>query len=627
MKARLFMALGLVVGLGAGACGDGNRPGALPDAYVPGVDDGDGDGIPDATDNCPAVANADQLDTDHDGKGDACDADDDNDGVADTADNCPLVANPDQLDTDRDGKGDACDADDDNDGVADTADNCPLVANPDQANADGDAQGDACDPDDDNDGVLDGADNCPLVANPDQANADGDAQGDACDDDDDGDGVPDATDDCRLVANPDQLDTDRDGMGDACDPDDDNDGVLDGADNCRLVANPDQADLDGDGIGNACDADRDGDGVGNAADNCPDTANPDQVNTDGDAQGDACDPDDDNDGVLDGADNCRLVANGDQSNLDGDAQGDACDPDDDNDGVLDGADNCPTVANANQLDTNGNGKGDLCDGVLVPVVSSFLPGGHIASAGAGFAARVDHVVDTQVTITLAGIPATGTVRRVFLYWAVIGQAFPALTLNGTAVTGTLIGQTGDTTWNIGNNFEYRADVTALVSGNGAYTLSNLLSSLTGPDGQGASLVAIYTDSADLRTNYIGINDGAAGVLKAGDISTSVTRGFTVGAGFDKATVINLVADGQQSPDNLTIQGTTFGGTDAFQGAQGSLWDNRVDDITTVLLPGATSVTQKVKASIDFLVWVASAVVIEDVNSSSLRRPGRIASPR
>jgi len=48
------------------------------------------------------------LDTDSDGTGNACDTDDDDDGTDDGPDNCPLIANADQLDTDGDGLGDAC---------------------------------------------------------------------------------------------------------------------------------------------------------------------------------------------------------------------------------------------------------------------------------------------------------------------------------------------------------------------------------------------------------------------------------------------------------------------------------------------------------------------------------------
>ena len=140
-------------------------------------------------DNCPALANADQADTDSDGLGNACDADDDDDGVVDAGDNCPLTANADQADGDGDGVGTACDpspedgatGDLDGDGVLNSADNCRTIANPDQADTDGDRLGNACDPDDDNDGAADGADNCPLASNADQADSDGDGVGDACD--------------------------------------------------------------------------------------------------------------------------------------------------------------------------------------------------------------------------------------------------------------------------------------------------------------------------------------------------------------------------------------------------------------------------------------------------------------
>jgi hypothetical protein len=59
-----------------------------------GGDDADGDGVPDATDNCPALANPGQADEDGDGLGDACDP-------------CPPFAGG--GDSDGDGVGDACD--------------------------------------------------------------------------------------------------------------------------------------------------------------------------------------------------------------------------------------------------------------------------------------------------------------------------------------------------------------------------------------------------------------------------------------------------------------------------------------------------------------------------------------
>ncbi len=399
---------------------DGNRIG---DA----CGDGDNDTINDTLDNCPAVANTDQLDTNANGLGDACDSDDDsdsvadetdacplvagsaaaqgcpdadNDGLRDSADNCPTTLNNDQLDTDADGQGDACDTDDDNDTVADADDTCSLVV--------GAVSAQGC-PDGDGDGLGDGLDNCPTVLNNDQLDGDADGQGDACDTDDDNDTVADADDTCPLVAgavsaqgcpdgdgdsltdtadncptvlNNDQLDTDTDGQGDACDTDDDNDSVLDAGDACPLVSaatangcpqtqTPEPTPTFTAVPTVASPVDSDGDGIADSADNCPALNDTNQTDTDEDGIGNPCDDDDDNDqlldnadicplavgttatsgcpdgdadGFADAADNCPLDANPDQLNTDGDAEGDVCDADDDNDSVSDGADACPVVA-------------------------------------------------------------------------------------------------------------------------------------------------------------------------------------------------------------------------------------------------------------------------------------------
>jgi hypothetical protein len=88
--------------------------------------DTDEDGVPDASDNCPLLANPDQANRDGDTEGDACDPDDDGDGILDGADNCPLASNAGQADFNDNGIGDACD-DADGDGCWDANE---MSANP-----------------------------------------------------------------------------------------------------------------------------------------------------------------------------------------------------------------------------------------------------------------------------------------------------------------------------------------------------------------------------------------------------------------------------------------------------------------------------------------------------------------
>ena len=653
---------GVVVAALLFVIGCGKDPQVFLDASVDagrrvdaGADDTDRDGIFDSADNCVDTPNPDQANLDGDALGDLCDGDDDNDGAGDNGDNCPRHANADQADLDHDGRGDGCDDDDDDDGRLDPADNCPRNPNPTQLDTDGDTAGDACDPDDDNDGALDVNDNCPIVVNVDQLDHDNDGPGDACDDDDDNDTRVDVMDNCPFASNLNQLDTDSDGQGDACDLDDDNDGVLDGVDNCRLVVNPGQDDADNDTLGNRCDPDDDNDGVldaddncplnananqanfdldalgdpgqqdadadllGDDCDNCPTAFNPGQADLDDDGDGDACE-DSDGDTIFDAVDNCVLVANPDQADLDHDLVGDACDADDDGDGVLDVNDNCPTIANPNQLDTDQDGAGNVCD-VFTPSFDNIVIGGGVVAVGVGFAGRGPAPAAPSVSkdLVVDGVPAGAIVLSARIYWMTLGAPDDTLVINGTSRTGTLIGQLPDTCWGrVAGNFAYRADLgpALIAGGNGTYTLSGYPSQINGADGQGATILIIYRDPADLRHNLIKLADGAVGYIGGGENAAATHTGFVVGAGFDAATAINLVGDGQPFPEELFIQGAQFGGADPFHGEDGPYWDTRLDDISALVHAGTTEVETRITSTNDCVAWTAHGLVITDVDAAA-----------
>ena len=117
--------------LGTTTCGVGacrrtvnNCSGGVPQTCSPGAPSPEVcNGI---DDDCDGPIDEGFLDTDGDGLADCMDPDDDNDGILDAADNCPLVANPGQQDLDGDHIGDACDGDADGDTFNVTGTGSPI---------------------------------------------------------------------------------------------------------------------------------------------------------------------------------------------------------------------------------------------------------------------------------------------------------------------------------------------------------------------------------------------------------------------------------------------------------------------------------------------------------------------
>lgn len=104
---RSFNILALIRGTDPSDVNSSNDS-ALTTTFTPVVDD-DRDSIGNDEDNCPQSSNNNQLDTDSDGQGDACDSDDDNDGLSDDVEG-ELNSNSTMSDTDEDGVEDADDA-------------------------------------------------------------------------------------------------------------------------------------------------------------------------------------------------------------------------------------------------------------------------------------------------------------------------------------------------------------------------------------------------------------------------------------------------------------------------------------------------------------------------------------
>lgn len=133
-----------------------------------------------------------------------------------------------------------------------------------------------------------------------------------------------------------------------------------------------------------------------------------------------------------------------------------------------------------------------------------LRGGGIATAGVGLSMRADGVRDPSVVIELTDVPVGATVEEAWLYRAIWKGSQDAAELASNPVTGTLIGTSPGTGWQPASPITtYRADVSAIVTGNGNYTVSGLPSSAVAADTNGAGLVVLYSQpSADFDAHGV-----------------------------------------------------------------------------------------------------------------------------
>lgn len=210
------------------------------------------------------------------------------------------------------------------------------------------------------------------------------------------------------------------------------------------------------------------------------------------------------------------------------------------------------------------------------------------------------------SLAVAGI--SGTVTKAYLYWhgptdVASPTANASITFNGSGVVGTNIGTSQDNNWGFLNSQAYRADVTSLVTGNGAYSFANLVK--TDVQINGLSLLVFFNDGNASNNRDVVLFDGNdSNISSAFDPEgwQASLSGINYSGG--TASVLMGVSDGQNfgNDEALKLNGTelygvgpTWNGTQAQNGlsgfpSNGLLWDVRTFDVTSFLSLGPNTLS-------------------------------------
>jgi len=228
------------------------------------------------------------------------------------------------------------------------------------------------------------------------------------------------------------------------------------------------------------------------------------------------------------------------------------------------------------------------------------------------------------SVVVTGI--SGTVTVAYLYWMGptndTGDANAAVTFNGTAITGTNIGNSDNNCWGFQNSKAYRANVTSLVSGNGTYTLANFRKTSPVADVNGVSLVIFYNDgNASNNRDFVIFNGNDSNINNAFDSAgwNASLAGIVYTSG--PVTMRMIVSDGQSFPDDeFRINGQTIlppngsnwqGDTVPDQGTAGAngggLWDQKSFDVTALFSPGPNTLTIQPTAYVNDCLSMIAAI--------------------
>ena len=187
--------------------------------------------------------------------------------------------------------------------------------------------------------------------------------------------------------------------------------------------------------------------------------------------------------------------------------------------------------------------------------------------------------------TITGIPVGATILKAYLWASGSGNGMAqTATVNGplgiTNYPMAMIGQGPDKCWGYAGSYNYRADVTASVNGNGTYNVSGILTNppTAGNDMDGATLLVIWSDPTQNYKGHIQIDDGCRAVNGYNVTTTHVMTFAPVCGATTTATAFVGVGDLQMGGSTIVLNSTLA--TWAYN------WWNFISVSTTV----ATNVT-------------------------------------